>query len=190
MTGSREDNLARTLANCRNGDRDAWYELIEVVAPVIFSVCKRARLSRDESFDIYGQICLELVRSIAEVESPASIKAYVATITKRKIYRIYRRMQIFERITDDVQEFLHGRGEEDPDVSYGHIERRRMLKDAISELPERDGRLIEMLFLDPGEPSYKDISDQLDMPVSSIGPTRMRALRELQRILRRRGYRR
>ena len=188
MIVSNKVDLDRLLAGCRQGDRAAWNELVDVITPVIFSVCKRARLSRDESFDIFGQICYDLVGSISEINAPSRICAYVATITRRKIYRIYRRMQIFERISIDITDSLHGRDIDDPEAQFDEMERRLILNEAIDCLPERDGKLIRALFLDPEEPSYREISTRLGIPVASIGPTRMRVLRELQRILRKNGY--
>jgi len=190
MADVKKSDFDELLAGCRQGDRAAWSDLIDTITPVVFSVCKRAKLSRDESFDIFGQICLDLVRSISEIKSPSRICAYVATITRRKIYRIYRRMQIFERISADVVDYLHGGEADNPENSYHDIERYGILKEAIEYLPERDQRLIKALFLDPKEPSYREISKKLGMPVSSIGPTRMRILKELQSVLRRKGYRR
>ena len=188
MTDRSDNSPAKLLAACKKGDRKAWNELIELITPVVFAICSRARVSRDESFDIFGQICLELIDSIGEIKSPEKITSYVSTITKRKIYRIYRRMQILDRISSEVRGYLHGSTSDDPELRYEDIERRMIVRNALRELKPRDRRLIEALFLDPSRPSYKEISKSLRIPVPSIGPTRMRALEELQRILKRKGF--
>ena len=59
---------------------------------------------------------------------------------------------------------------------------------AIIELPEKEYKLIWYLFLDENEPSYDEISQKLDIPVSSIGPTRIRSLKKLKKILKRKGF--
>ena len=53
---------------------------------------------------------------------------------------------------------------------------------ALSRLPARWQRLLDMLMADPPA-SYTEISDQLGLPVGSIGPTRGRCLERLRVLL-------
>jgi DNA-directed RNA polymerase specialized sigma24 family protein len=57
----------------------------------------------------------------------------------------------------------------------------------FSRLPERDQQLLRALAA-TDRPSYTAIAAALDMPVGSIGPTRMRALKRLHAILDESGY--
>ena len=59
-------------------------------------------------------------------------------------------------------------------------ERAQVVREAMSRLPRRWQRLLEMLMADPPA-SYAEISDQLGLPVGSIGPTRGRCLARLRR---------
>ena len=52
----------------------------------------------------------------------------------------------------------------------------------MSRLPGRWQRLLEMLMADPPVP-YTEISDQLGVPIGSIGPTRGRCLAQLRVLL-------
>src|SRR6266853_347397 len=61
-------------------------------------------------------------------------------------------------------------------------ERARVVRDAMSSLPKRWQRLLELLMADPPA-SYAEISDQLDLPIGSIGPTRGRCLARLRVLL-------
>ena len=61
-------------------------------------------------------------------------------------------------------------------------ERDQVVRDALSRLPGRWQRLLEMLMADPPVP-YTEISDQLGLPVGSIGPTRGRCLARLRVLL-------
>ena len=61
-------------------------------------------------------------------------------------------------------------------------ERAQVVREAMSRLPRRWQRLIEMLMADPPA-SYADISDELGLPVGSIGPTRGRCLARLRVLL-------
>jgi DNA-directed RNA polymerase specialized sigma24 family protein len=61
-------------------------------------------------------------------------------------------------------------------------ERAQTVRDAMSRLPRRWQRLLEMLMADPPA-SYADISDELELPIGSIGPTRGRCLARLRVLL-------
>jgi DNA-directed RNA polymerase specialized sigma24 family protein len=61
-------------------------------------------------------------------------------------------------------------------------ERAQAVREALSRLPWRWRQLVELLMADPPA-SYAEISDQLGLPVGSIGPTRGRCLERLRVLL-------
>ena len=71
-----------------------------------------------------------------------------------------------------------------PEVDEGLLaeERAQAVRDALSCLPGQWRRLVELLMADPPA-SYAEISDQLGLPVGSIGPTRGRCLERLRILL-------
>ena len=44
------------------------------------------------------------------------------------------------------------------------------------------------MFFSPGKVSYQEMSDRLDMPVGSLGPTRIRCLQRLKKSLLSMGF--
>lgn len=66
-----------------------------------------------------------------------------------------------------------------PDAAVADRDRDAQLWAAINRLPACRRRLMRALMTDP-PPSYDELSDQLDMPVGSIGPTRARCLQQLR----------
>jgi hypothetical protein len=52
----------------------------------------------------------------------------------------------------------------------------------MAHLPQRWQRLLELLMSDPPA-SYAEISDELGLPIGSIGPTRGRCLARLRVLL-------
>jgi DNA-directed RNA polymerase specialized sigma24 family protein len=61
-------------------------------------------------------------------------------------------------------------------------ERADAVREALARLPWRHQRLLNLLMADPPA-SYAEISDQLGLPVGSIGPTRGRCLERLRLLL-------
>ncbi len=188
MIRRAQHTLEELVRLCRQSDEPAWHELIDLVGPVIFALCRRSRLTRDESFDIYGQVCLELVKSIDSIREAEKLPAVVATITRRQIYSFYQKLRMVEIVGDESLELVADDCADHPEKVYEQARRRQALLAAMSELNDRDFRLLTALFLDPEEPSYKEIARALKMPVSSIGPLRGKALDKLCRILKRKKF--
>jgi RNA polymerase sigma factor (sigma-70 family) len=186
MSSSPRCSLDRIVDRCCDGQNDAWHELIDLVGPVIFSICRRAKLTRDESFDIYGQVCYELVKGIRSLREAEKLPSVVATITRRQIYAFYQKMQLVAYLDDETLHQIADDKCDDPEEVYEQVQKRKLLEDALTELSEKDQRLLSALFLDPAEPSYKEIAATLKMPVSSIGPLRAKALQKLCQILKKR----
>lgn len=187
-----EDNpkssyLKCLIERCRCGDEGSWHDLIDLVAPTIFGLCKKSRLSRDESFDVFGQVSLQLVNTIGSLRSPEKIVSFVATITRRQIYSFYKKIKVLEFLDEQTVLSIADDGKSDPEADFEQSSQREILLEAMSHLSERDFRLIEMLFFDPNEPTYEEIAKDLKMPVSSVGPIRGKALAKLYRVLKRKG---
>ncbi|HEU4387531.1 MAG TPA: sigma-70 family RNA polymerase sigma factor, partial [Blastocatellia bacterium] len=62
-------------------------------------------------------------------------------------------------------------------------QRCEVVRKALSQLPDRCKDLITMLYYLNEKPTYEDVAKRLNMPVSSIGPTRGRCLEKLKKIL-------
>jgi len=178
--GAYFENL---INQCIKGDDKSWHELIDHVGPVIFSLCKKSRLSRDESFDIFGRVSYQLLNSINSLKSPEKILSFVATITRRQIYHFYKNLKIVDFYGEQLKELIPADSGNAPDKLYETTRLRQVLLEAMSHLSERDYKLVKMLFLDPDEPSYKEISEKLKMPVSSIGPIRAKILAKMYKVL-------
>ena len=180
--------LSNLVDLCKKGDEKAWHELIDLVGPVIFSLCRKSRLSRDESFDIFGRVSLQLVNSINSLKSPEKVFSFAATITRRQIYSFYQNLQIAEYFDEQAMQSVPDQSGNNPDKLYETAKLREILMEAMYHLPERDYKLIKMLFFDPEEPSYKEISEKLKMPVSSIGPIRAKILAKLYQLLKKKKW--
>jgi len=175
--------LSSLVSRCQQGNDNAWHELIDLIGPVIFSLCRKSRLSQDESFDIFGRVSLQLVGSIDSLKSPEKILSFVATITRRQIYNFYQTLKVVDYLDDQAISAIPDTAGDSPARVYELTRKRQILLTAMNLLPERDHKLMQMLFLDPDEPSYKEISKKLKIPVSSIGPIRAKVLAKLYRIL-------
>ncbi len=187
MAKDRENPLPRLVRLCREGNKEAWMELIDRITPLIFSICRKMRLSREDSLDIFGQVSYLLLKNLDNLKSASKILSYVATITRREIYASSRK----ESIYGSLEELSHSKAkdsQETPDKIREKSERSELLLESMAELPDRDYKLLQALFFDEDNPSYEKIGKKLGVPASSIGPLRQRALNKLYKILKRKRF--
>lgn len=182
---SRPSVLADLIVRCRADEASAWQELIDLVSPVILSVCRKMSLSQEESLDIFGQVCYLLLANLGQLRSSDKLFGYVASITRHEVYSHIRRGRLFvEGGTGQAEESLVY-DDSAQDEQLEEADRTKILMEALGKLSRREYELVKALFLDETEPSYQEISSRLGMPVASIGPTRARALAKLKRYLQR-----
>jgi len=63
------------------------------------------------------------------------------------------------------------------------LEEDHLMRLAVAELSPRHRRMIELLYFTDPPATYVEISQQLNMPVGAIGPTRARSLKSLKQKL-------
>jgi RNA polymerase sigma factor (sigma-70 family) len=187
-TDGSKNELTELVESCRKGDPAAWKELIRRISPVVFSVCRSMKLTREESFDIFGQVSYLLLTHLDSLRSPEKVLSYVGTTARREVYALTRRAGMHEHIEDQQDTDLRLATHVSPDKQYEEVQESELIAKAMVQLPKRDFELLKTLFFDEEVSSYEETSKKLKMPVASIGPTRARSLQRLKKILKRLGY--
>ena len=175
------DNSVVTLVlRARDGDERAWAALVERYAPLIWSLCRRYRLDATDTADVGQTVWLLLVNQLGKIREPAALAGWLATTTRRECAHVLNRAQMphVARHEPDAENIPDGETET---IEQGLLaaERHAALRDAFTQLPPRDQRLIALLIEDPPVP-YAEISTKLGIPVGSIGPNRRRCLDKLR----------
>ena len=176
-----EPSVTVLVARARNGDKQAWDELVERYAPLIWSICRRYRLRRPDADDVGQSVWLQLAGQLAFLRHPAALPGWLATTTQRECGRVLREARKQEapghRLdAADIPDNVTGVAESE----LLRAERHAALREAFTHLPPDSRQLIAMLIQDPPVP-YAEISARLGIPVGSIGPTRGRCLEKLRR---------
>jgi RNA polymerase sigma factor (sigma-70 family) len=175
-----EDTVA-LVTRARDGDEQAWNQLIERYAPLVWSICRRNQLSRADTDDVGQTVWLLLVEQLGNLREPAALPGWLATTTQREALRILRKTHKYESMGSAADIELAA------DQSAPMIEHEIFaaevgiaLRAAFAELPPRCQRLLSMLMSDPPRP-YTEISAAIPIPMGSIGPQRARCLDRLRR---------
>jgi RNA polymerase sigma factor (sigma-70 family) len=168
------DHLVRAA---KTGDAEAWSALVDRYNARLRCVARRHRLGAQDVEDVLQTTWLRLLEHIERVREPGAVGAWLETTARRESLRIVRSGRQ-EELSD--AEHL---GEAVAPVDEQRLvaaERRTALAAAVDRLPGRDRELLGLLCAEPAR-SYAEISDRLDMPIGSIGPTRARCLDRLRR---------
>jgi RNA polymerase sigma factor (sigma-70 family) len=177
----RDDPTVISLvARASSGDQQAWNEIVERYAPLVWSICVRHQLRPTEVDDVGQTVWLLLVENIGRMREPAALPGWLATTTRRECVRTLR-MARRDGGNLPPEEQLDA----DPlatavDQDLLEAEQNAALRAAFAELPDRCQELLSMLMAEP-PPGYARISSALGIPAGSIGPTRARCLDRLRR---------
>jgi len=166
---------AALVRGCLDGDQDAWNRLVARYERLIYSVAIKICRDSEVASDVLQQVFLELYLRLHDVKNTASLAAWVATVTRRKTFDYLRAAKPTEPILDENL-FL-------AKDMFAQVEREHTLEKLLATLPDRNRRLMEMLYTDADDYSYEQIAQHLGIPVASIGPTRIRCLKKLRKLL-------
>lgn len=191
MESSAAVPSAVLVQRCLQGDAGAWRALVERYARLVHSIPARQGFAPAEVEDVGQEVFLALAQNLHAIQDAERLPAWLLTTTRRVCWRLAAR----RRSEQPLEEVGDGDGEErfsrrelisplpTPEDALEGWNRQEALYAALDKLPDRCRQLLTLIFLDPQEPSYDEISAALGMPKGSIGPTRNRCLGQLRRSL-------
>jgi len=175
------------VSMCLKGDGHAWEALIRRYRRLIFSVPVRFGFEDADAADVFQAVCLKLLEHLHDVNDERRSSAWLVTTTTRQCLHL---RVLKTRETTGEDENVEDR--QDSSINLEDLrlvtEEQQSIREAVEELGGRCQSLIGLLYFDSTSPTYDEISGQMGIPVSSIGPTRARCLEKLRTILRRRGF--
>lgn len=180
--GAGAPDIAQLVQRAAEGDRWAWERLVDQYARLIWAMTRDFRLVESDAADVAQATWLRLLEHIDRLEYPARVGSWLAATARNECLRSVAARKKVVLVHDDVA--LNGDAAHGPAIDERLLaaERAQAVREALSRLPQRWQRLLELLMSDPPA-SYAEISDQLGLPVGSIGPTRGRCLERLRELL-------
>ena len=168
------------VARAADGDQEAWNELVDRYAPMVWSICTRYQLSRPDIEDVGQTVWLRLVEQLGNLREPAALPGWLATTTQRECLRVMRAHGKQDQRGWLPDEIAPPAGSEMVEQEVLAAERNAAVRSAFAMLPLRCRQLLSMLISEPPH-SYQEISRVLEIPIGSIGPQRARCLQRLRR---------
>ena len=178
-----DSSVAGLVRRAADGDMAAWDRLVDQYARLIWSITVEFKLVESDAADVAQTTWLRLLEHIDRIQYPDRVGSWLAATARNECLRSLAARKRVVLGHDDAElntaVVAHG-----PEIDERLLadERDQVVRDALSRLPRRWQRLLEMLMADPPVP-YTEISDQLGLPIGSIGPTRGRCLARLRVLL-------
>jgi len=156
-------------------------DLVSAMTPVLWHVVRAYGHDREAAEDVIQATWLGFMRLHPTIADPQAVASWLITSARRGAAAHARSARRADPVEDDRLAAAL------PDV--GSAEAMAVLDDeasrlweAVAAVDERCRRLLRVIaFLD--RPDYHSLSQDLDMPVGSIGPTRARCLAKVRAAL-------
>ena len=184
-TGGDVDTTA-LLESAANGDQAAWDTLVDRFASLLWSIARAHRLSDADAADVVQTTWLKLVENLGRIKDPDRLPGWLATTARHECLRQIRRGDR-ERPTDEEPWQAEPAPGSGVDAALLLEERNATLWRALATLSEQCRQLLRVLMA-CDRPVYAEVSAAFDMPIGSIGPTRMRCLARLRTLVAESGY--
>ncbi len=175
-------DVASLVRRAAEGDRLAWEGLVDQYARLIWSITVDFKQTESDAAYVTQTTWLRLLQYIDRIEHPDRVGSWLAATARNECLRSLaaRKRVVLGHEDDELNSTVAHESEVDERLLAD--ERAQVVRDALSRLPRRWQRLLELLMADPPA-SYADISDELGLPIGSIGPTRGRCLAQLRVLL-------
>jgi RNA polymerase sigma-70 factor (ECF subfamily) len=162
------------LERARNGDHDAFAELVARHDGMVFSIALHFFDDRTRAEEIAQDVFLQLYRSLGEIESDAHLLFWLRQVTSRRCIDGVRRARMRLVSFEDVGEVAAKTHAADPLLD-------RRLQTLIAGLPEHQRMIVTLRYQEDLDPS--EICGIVGMPVNTVKSHLHRALQSLRRKL-------
>jgi RNA polymerase sigma factor (sigma-70 family) len=176
---------ATLLERAAQGDQSAWKQLVDKYAKVVQSVARSFALQEADVYDVSQMTWLRLLQNLHTIRDPQRLAGWLSVTATRESFSVLRKNSKRD-LGSMVEEMADPDPAVDTESSVAARDAARNLWATVAELPPRQQRLLIALFREELD-SYNDVAAKCAMPIGSIGPTRARALSNLQRKLAERG---
>jgi RNA polymerase sigma factor (sigma-70 family) len=174
------------VEQCLRGNEHAWYAVVEKYKNLVYSAPRKYGMNPQDAADILQEVWVDLHSELGSLRS-GRLAGWLISVASHKCYHWKRR-----RSRNEQQQawFVREPASREPLVRewMERVQQAQVLRNTIAELPERDQRLIQLLFYQDPPVPYAEVARQLGLAEGSIGFMRANCLRKLRAALKQSGF--
>ena len=165
----------------QDGDALAMDELVRLMTPVLWHVVRGCGLDAALAEDVVQHAWLTLVRQHDSITESKAVAGWLLTTARREAWRVAGQQNRADPADAADLDWRLPAEESAEDVAARRQETLQLWQ-AVSQLTDRCQQLLRVIAFDE-RPDYARIARDLQIPVGSIGPTRLRCLTKLRTLL-------
>jgi RNA polymerase sigma factor (sigma-70 family) len=177
----------RLIGRCLQGDTQAWSALIDKYKRLIYSIPIRLGMHQDAG-DIFQSVCVDLLSELPRLREHRALPKWLMQTCYHKCLSYQRAADRLVELDPERSALAPSSADELPEHMLLQLEQEQILREAISELPEKCERMVRLLFFEIPPRPYENVAEELGMATGSIGAIRGRCLAYLKKHLEKRGF--
>jgi RNA polymerase sigma factor (sigma-70 family) len=184
MTSVRQEESFRPagelLAGAGQGEWAAWDEIINRYGRLVIRAAAKIGLNHSDAADVAQLTWLQLWRHGHQIQEPDRLAGWLVSTARREAIRVATASKRHVLCADPSDEHRMTSRTAVHDVYAVEQGFSWAVEQALDRLPPRYRTLLRLLSSDLGL-SYSEVADRMGLPIGSIGPMRMRAIRMLEK---------
>ena len=166
---------AQLVARCRQGDQEAWSELVSRFSRYVYAIAIQAfRLSEQDAEDVFQECFTRVYENLHRLRDDQALRPWIGQLTRRLCIDKLRASSR-EQLTDEQIEPA------DVEDTLATLDDALTVHEALGGLPEHCREILDRFFA--RDESYRDIGDALDLPAGTIASRISRCLAKLREVL-------
>jgi RNA polymerase sigma-70 factor (ECF subfamily) len=159
------------VQRCREGNTDAWNELVERFSRYVYAICGRGfGLAAADAEDAFQEVFTRVYTRLDTLRDDSAIRPWIGQLTRRVCLDRVASGSREESVDEVVDERLARTTDE--------IDEAFTVREALEELGEPCHELLDRFFA--RDESYRTISEQLDLPSGTVASRISRCLAKLR----------
>ena len=161
---------AELARHCREGDSDAWNELVERFSRYVYAIAVRGfRLSDEDAEDVFQDVFTRIYTRLDSLRDDSALRPWIAQLTRRRCLDVIAAKR--ELPADEAMA-------EDGSSDLSDIEEAFEVREALGNLSGACQDILDRFFT--RDQSYKTIADELEIPSGTIASRIARCLGKLR----------
>ena len=168
-----EKSDAELVRRCRDGDDDAWRELVDRFARYVYAIANSFPLSEPDVEDTFQDTFAKAYERLHTLRDDDALRPWLASLT--------RRLCIDRLRASRREELLEDAELEPAPETMELLDEAFAVHEALAELPEHCREILDRFFA--RDESYRTIADELGLPAGTIASRISRCLVRMKSLL-------
>jgi len=169
----RPSTDAELVARCRQGDQEAWRELVERFSRYVYAIAVQAyRLSEHDADDVFQEVFARVYERLDQLRSDEAVRPWIGQLTRRICLDKLRERSSVELPEEELEPA-------ELDGTLDRVEEAWMVHSLLDGLSDSCQEILDRFFA--RDESYRTISHDLSLPPGTIASRISRCLATLRR---------